>query len=614
MVVGKSYIFNRIIMGCGASATIRSPAEDAPRGRESTGYSGAYGGIHGDYGNNTSFEAVTRIEEEEFDDDYYDSVPLKEEFDQWISDLNNMNDYADHQALLLDKSKPSGINPTEIRAAYNLDCAKVVLWNAADCSPRMCWEIGKYGIIEILLSQLKQPEYAPNKLTGTENYSSINADRVVRSTTGILHNVIRNCLDNRHHFREANAVELLSKYIHCKHATIQAVSVLILAYIVKDEEVDKISTGDEIIKFLLLVYADALNGDEHMSPMYMFEVTEIVDGLIYLAANDANKVKFVNNDVLPLLVATLTSECSTEEHCLAATAIWTLAFHADNKDRIRKEEGCLEALTKLQHSDNSGLKKACNGALWELRDGGESVTRAVESSGHVMISYQWNCQKLMVQVKNRLKDAGFKVWMDVEQMGGSTLEAMAGAVENADVVLMTVSEKYKDSQSCRSEAEYAYKRKKTIIPIRVQPNYTPDGWLGIIEANNLYYDFSAANAMATVMPDLIRELEKSIGGKRVKKTVERDKAQVVQIGTTGSTPLQTSADAWTNSDVSTWLMQNNLSHMKGRFSGYTGEDVKGLKSVLIKAPEFFYSSASTDKGIKTLLDVVKLERALEKLD
>ena len=43
-----------------------------------------------------------------------------------------------------------------------------------------------------------------------------------------------------------------------------------------------------------------------------------------------------------------------------------------------------------------------------------------------------------------------QVWMDIDQMGGSTLQAMADAVENADVVLMAMSQKYKDSLNCRA--------------------------------------------------------------------------------------------------------------------------------------------------------------------
>lgn len=44
----------------------------------------------------------------------------------------------------------------------------------------------------------------------------------------------------------------------------------------------------------------------------------------------------------------------------------------------------------------------------------------------------------------------YKVWIDYEQMGGSTLQAMAEAVENAAVVLLCMSEKYKQSPNCRT--------------------------------------------------------------------------------------------------------------------------------------------------------------------
>lgn len=45
---------------------------------------------------------------------------------------------------------------------------------------------------------------------------------------------------------------------------------------------------------------------------------------------------------------------------------------------------------------------------------------------------------------------GYRVWIDYEQMGGSTLQAMAEAVENSAVVLVCMSEKYKESPNCRT--------------------------------------------------------------------------------------------------------------------------------------------------------------------
>ena len=70
-----------------------------------------------------------------------------------------------------------------------------------------------------------------------------------------------------------------------------------------------------------------------------------------------------------------------------------------------------------------------------------------------------------------------------------TLEAMAKAVENAAVILVCVSERYKESPNCRSEAEYAYQLKKDIIPLKMQRNYTADGWLGMFVGTKLWIDF-----------------------------------------------------------------------------------------------------------------------------
>lgn len=74
----------------------------------------------------------------------------------------------------------------------------------------------------------------------------------------------------------------------------------------------------------------------------------------------------------------------------------------------------------------------------------------VKPQTHIMISYQWDVQETLIKVKNKLQQSGFNVWMDLEQMGGSTLEAMARAVENSSVVLVCVSQKYKESANCRS--------------------------------------------------------------------------------------------------------------------------------------------------------------------
>jgi len=42
----------------------------------------------------------------------------------------------------------------------------------------------------------------------------------------------------------------------------------------------------------------------------------------------------------------------------------------------------------------------------------------------------------------------------------------------------------------QTEASYAYNLHKRIIPLRMEADYQPDGWLGPLCLNNLWYDFS----------------------------------------------------------------------------------------------------------------------------
>ena len=66
----------------------------------------------------------------------------------------------------------------------------------------------------------------------------------------------------------------------------------------------------------------------------------------------------------------------------------------------------------------------------------------------------------------------------------AALTGMAEAVEGACVVCIVMSREYKESDACRTEADYAYTLKKHIVPIMAVPNYRPDGWLGV--SDNTY--------------------------------------------------------------------------------------------------------------------------------
>ena len=136
----------------------------------------------------------------------------------------------------------------------------------------------------------------------------------------------------------------------------------------------------------------------------------------------------------------------------------------------------------------------------------QPVRKNEEFNDYIMISYEWSSQETMLYVKRCLEANGYKVWMDVDQIKGSILEAMAKAVENAAVVLICISQRYKDSKNCKYEAEYAYQQGKQIIPLMMQRNYSPDGWLGMILGANYWHNFYTREAFSRSMEDLVRQL------------------------------------------------------------------------------------------------------------
>ena len=56
-------------------------------------------------------------------------------------------------------------------------------------------------------------------------------------------------------------------------------------------------------------------------------------------------------------------------------------------------------------------------------------------------------------------------------MQGSTVEAMADAVEDAAVMCYGISQAYKESTNCRMEAQYAFQQQKDTIPLMLEEGY-----------------------------------------------------------------------------------------------------------------------------------------------
>eukprot|EP00051_Salpingoeca_urceolata_P029183 m.489174 g.489174 ORF g.489174 m.489174 type:complete len:563 (+) comp26461_c0_seq1:107-1795(+) len=250
--------------------------------------------------------------------------------------------------------------------------------------------------------------------------------------------------------------------------------------------------------------------------------------LASISVSDANKDIIKSLELLPLLDKVLSfgdddypvkgfkHDYYEIARGSAAKAMWNMAFKHD----VRKD--CPDVVAHLKaHVENpqssKRLKENCQGALFQIakRDAelappsapAGPATPSKKVKGHVMLSYQWDHQPLMVYIKDNLQSRGYKVWMDIEQMKASTLEAMAKAIEDAAVVIVCMTPRYKQSESCRTEGEYAFAMRKKVIPLMAEQGYRPDGWLGALLGTKLWYDMSDPEKRETKLQEMLGELE-----------------------------------------------------------------------------------------------------------
>ena len=488
--------------------------------------------------------------------------------------------------------------------------ALVVILNFSDSHQGFCSACADVGVISMCFENAKQLD-AANSNWEEEHEDSRELVMIIEASIAILHNISRR-LRNCELF--ANREQTLLYFAKKKVRTIAAPSLLTLAYLV-DENTNHLILADEtLLSFIITLLDEAWRSEDRRSGGY--SVRELAEGLSHLAINDDNKNILGQNGVIPVLISVIKTSKEDEEKGSATRALWMLAFDNNNKEKVRQEEGAMDILHQLQQSKNSEVQKAAAGALWELE--GKTARQSsekIESTGnHVMISYQWDSQEVLVEVKNRLQASGYRVWMDLEQMKGSTLDAMAEAVENASVVLVCVSRRYKESQNCRSEATYAYDLKKDIIPLMMERNYKGDGWLGIIVTGKMWFDFQSKHVLEQSVTKVIKELGGR--GKDVDVTDGPSKpvVQAVQADIVATSSSSPGVSTWTNEEVKQWFKETGLEKVcKQDISEMNGQSLTGLQQLREECPEYFYRCLERDLNLKNILDILKFTKELRKL-
>ncbi|XP_072050587.1 uncharacterized protein [Amphiura filiformis] len=475
----------------------------------------------------------------------------------------------------------------------NLELMLNTYFNFTDYCSELAVDLGKLGSIPLLFAGLgKLEKYFEQK-------EFVTIQGLLQGMLFLLDNSISLCNSNRKIYRDAGAVSIFKRYLKSQNAMVRVVSLTILAYVVDEAESAILATSDGGVAILVQWLHRAVNSSDHSAQIGGIgaRAGELLDCLNHLAINDSNKLEIEKQGCIPNIVRMLQDDFDEKDQSVAAEAVWNLAF----KESIRTSPQLQKAvplLDKLRKSANRNLRKISGIAFWEINDNRpedlptrestqqelppsyeETINeprQATASTTKVMVSYQWDSQQIAVKIRDDLVNNGFKVWMDLTHMGDDILTSMAEAVEKSEVILMFMSETYKDSQSCRTEAEYAYKKKKKVIPLLVQEGYDPDGWLGAILGTKLYYKFFTEDLMETEMSALLKALTESAQDAKAHDHDDEPDGPIIATQETNfhaaapspnsTSPVSPSSKSpvsnWTAKDVQDWLKRENLGNQQ----------------------------------------------------
>ena len=170
-----------------------------------------------------------------------------------------------------------------------------------------------------------------------------------------------------------------------------------------------------------------------------------------------------------------------------------MSFNESVATNIKTNADFLANLKSLSESSTAAadLQRSSESLLWMLTKDDSATPKAASAKDtyDIMISYSHKDKDLCFQIYDRLQQDHFRVWLDRDQMYGTPLEAMSGAIEKSEFVLLCMSDAYKQSGYCKMEATYALEQDRLIVPLVMKSHYKPDGWLGIIVTGRMRIDF-----------------------------------------------------------------------------------------------------------------------------
>ena len=151
----------------------------------------------------------------------------------------------------------------------------------------------------------------------------------------------------------------------------------------------------------------------------------LISCLYKLSVNENLKIDVFNYPDLKNSLKNLIFNAIEVEKNYGLELFSQLAFNKQVNEELNKDLDLIDYVTKLQNKKDFEFKlleKTCQNFLWILKCKEKQVENLpLIKTSHIMISYNSKSRETCLEIKKELENSGKKVWIDIENIGGSSL-------------------------------------------------------------------------------------------------------------------------------------------------------------------------------------------------
>ncbi|CAF4929643.1 unnamed protein product [Rotaria sp. Silwood1] len=344
--------------------------------------------------------------------------------------------------------------------------------------------------------------------------------------------------------KDRNVINSCKKLYKAQDATIQFAA-RTLAAILNQEDIDEIDSPSKMARSYVYFIENTI--DDVTLTYHGIKLDGVLTNLEAIVQNDEVKDEIINDDDgIPLL-----ARCAYEPNldvetiqCPALRIIDAVSFGQDAAlQQIKEIDSLMEHVKDLCQKNDKDQGIVANRILWKTEEESKFISKQEQLKKQIqreikkkfdekkaiyqyitgdhhfdladhersekfdlMISYHQDDKDICFKIYNRLiaSDA-YRIAFDKDNLHSCNPKIMAEAIEKSSIILICFSAKYRNSYACRLEAEYAKKRDRPIIPVKIDHQYDLTGWLEEITKDENCIDFTKYE-FNTVYGQLIDEI------------------------------------------------------------------------------------------------------------